>query len=270
MTSRHLALCSWSLQPNTPEELVAMTQKCGLNAVQLALVPIVQQEPWKHASEVFLDAGLGVVSGMLETVGEDYSSLEAIARTGGIRPDETWNDNLEIATHASELASRMSVDLVTFHAGFLPEEQCDERLKMLGRLEVFGDIFGKHGIELALETGQEDAPTLVAVLEELSHPMIGVNFDPANMLLYGKGDPIDAIEQLNPWVKQVHIKDANASLVQGQWGEEVAVGDGQVDWELFLKKIPSEVNLVIEREAGDQRIEDITQAVTVVRKFVSC
>ena len=68
----------------------------------------------------------------------------------------------------------------------------------------------------------------------------------------------------------MHIKDANASLVQGQWGEEVAVGDGQVDWELFLKKIPSEVNLVIEREAGDQRIEDITQAVTVVRKFISC
>ena len=90
---------------------------------------------------------------------------------------------------------------------------------------------------ILMETGQENAETLRDFLEELSHPALGVNFDPANMILYGKGDPILALETLSPWVKHVHIKDARRSSVAGEWGKEVPWGEGDFDNEEFLKTL---------------------------------
>jgi sugar phosphate isomerase/epimerase len=96
---------------------------------------------------------------------------------------------------------------------------------------------------------------------------VGVNFDPANMILYEKGDPIAALETLAPWLKQCHIKDARRTKQSGTWGDEVVVGTGEVDWRRFfgvLDRIGYRGDLCIEREAGNQRVEDIRAA----RKFV--
>ena len=260
MHSRCLALCSWSLQPENPVELVKNANACQIQSLQLALVPLVEDLAWANALHELEKGGVQIVSGMLETVGEDYSTLKSIAQTGGVRPDSSWPATLERATKVAVLAGEMQLDVVTFHAGFLPEHSCEERSKMLSRIETLGDLFGNHSIQLALETGQEDAPTLVGVFEELSHPMVGVNFDPANMILYGKGDPVDAIQMLRPWVKQVHIKDAVHAQTEGEWGTEVPVGQGEVDWIEFLQHVPEDVNLVIERESGTERVKDILLA----------
>ena len=109
------------------------------------------------------------------------------------------------------------------------------------------------------------------MLEELEQPNVVVNFDPANMLLYGKGDPIEAVRVLAPWIRQVHVKDANQSADPGTWGEEVAVGTGQVDWPAFfstLAEVGFTGDIVIEREAGDQRVADIRTAREVVLKSI--
>ena len=270
MMSRRLAVCSWSLQPLNPSKLVESTKQCGLSAIQLALVPLVEDSAWNEAATELQVNGIEIVSGMLATIGEDYSSLESIARTGGVRPDETWPSTLELAHQVGEVGESLGLKLVTFHAGFLPEQQCEERVNMLHRLAKLGDVFSDNGIELALETGQEDATTLVGVLEELDHPHIGVNFDPANMILYGKGDPIQALKKLTSWVKQVHLKDATSSALEGQWGNEVPIGDGEVCWEEFLPLVPSDVELVIERETGTNRIEDIQHAVAILREVGDC
>ena len=270
MMSRRLAVCSWSLQPLNPSRLVESTKQCGLSAIQLALVPLVEDSAWKETANELHENGIEIVSGMLATIGEDYSSLESIARTGGIRPDETWSSTPELAHQVVEVGASLDLTLVTFHAGFLPENQCEERETMLHRLRQLGDLFSSHGMELALETGQEDAGTLVGVLNELNHPHIGVNFDPANMILYGKGDPVQALKVLTSWVRQVHIKDAKSSSFAGQWGEEVPVGDGEVCWEEFLSLVPSDVELVIEREAGENRVEDIQHAAKVIRQAGAC
>jgi sugar phosphate isomerase/epimerase len=90
-----------------------------------------------------------------------------------------------------------------------------------------------------------------------------VNFDPANMILYSSGDPIDALKLLMRHVKQIHIKDATGSGDPETWGKEVAVGTGDVDWPAFFgvcKERSYEGNFIIEREAGDQRIADINKA----------
>jgi sugar phosphate isomerase/epimerase len=92
---------------------------------------------------------------------------------------------------------------------------------------------------------------------------VGVNFDPANMILYDKGDPIDALKTLAPYLKQCHIKDANRTTQPGEWGEEVQTGTGQVDWKAFLSALDGlgyDGVFAIEREAGEQRVEDILAA----------
>jgi sugar phosphate isomerase/epimerase len=167
----------------------------------------------------------------------------------------------------------LKLNLVTFHAGFLPHEPTDPSfVKMLGRLTEAADAFRDAGVPLGLETGQETAPVLVSLLEKLNRPNVGVNFDPANMILYDKGDPIAALRVLGPWIRQVHIKDARRTKVPGTWGQEVAVGTGEVAWPAFfatLKEVGFAGDFVIEREAGDRRVQDIRAARQVVERVAA-
>src|SRR5207244_8197769 len=135
--------------------------------------------------------GIEIISGMVTTIGEDYSTMESIRRTGGIVPDQTWKENWANLRTNAALARSLGIRLVTFHAGFLPHDQSDpEFKKLLDRLRQVADLFGEFGLELGLETGQETAEALSEFLETLDRPNVGVNFDPANMILYDKGDPI--------------------------------------------------------------------------------
>jgi sugar phosphate isomerase/epimerase len=264
-----LAVCSWSLQAATPHELAERLHATGISRVQLALDPLRENPAvWGGTEAVLKQAGIAIVSGMFGCVGEDYSTLETIRQTGGIAPDETWERNLENIRATVEIAGKLGLKLVTFHAGFVPHDPASPGfVKMVARLRTVAEIFSAAGILPGLETGQETADGLAYLLEELRHPDVVVNFDPANMLLYGKGDPIEAVRVLAPWIRQVHVKDANQTSVPGTWGEEVAVGAGQVDWPAFFSTLAAAGftgDIVIEREAGDQRVADIRQAREVV------
>lgn len=260
-----MAVCSWSLQPVSPRDLVEKLAATGIRRVQLALDPL-REAPWVWGDTpaLFQAANLEIVSGMFGCVGEDYATLESIRATGGLAPDATWPANLAAIQSTAELAARLGLRLVTFHAGFLPHEPADPAFaRMLKRLRTVAQIFADQNIGLALETGQETAVALAAFLQALNHPNLGVNFDPANMLLYDKGDPVVALRWLSPWLRQVHIKDATRTAVPGTWGAEVPAGTGEVDWPAFfaaLRQLPFTGNLVIEREAGDRRVADILTA----------
>ena len=263
--SPRLGVCSWSLRPATPVELVARVREVGVDAVQLALTPLVERhEVWRDAVSRLRDAGIAILSGMLETVGEDYATIARIAETGGVRPDATWPATRERALRVADVAARHDIRLVTFHAGFIPHDRSDpERARMIDRLAQVAMIFGRCGVAIAFETGQEPAATLIDCLKEFAPGTVGVNFDPANMLLYGSGDPISALQALAPWVRQVHLKDARRSPTPGAWGSEVVFGTGEVDVPTFfaaLANCPQCPNLVIEREAGDSRVEDCRKA----------
>jgi sugar phosphate isomerase/epimerase len=190
--------------------------------------------------------------------------METIRRTGGVVPDETWEENWRNIQATAQLAAGMKIDLVTFHAGFLPHEERDPGFKkLLERLRKVADVFAANRIDLALETGQETADALKHFLKVLERPNVGVNFDPANMILYDKGDPIAALETLSPWLKQCHIKDGRRTKQPGTWGDEVVVGTGEVDWRRFfavLERVSFKGDLAIEREAGNQRAQDIRAA----------
>lgn len=260
-----LGVCSWSLRPTSGEDLVATLQGLGVGKVQLALDPVIERpDDFGDAIPALRAAGIEPISGMLEAVGEDYSSLDSIKATGGVRPDEHWPATRARAGKVAELAGREGIPLVTMHAGFVPHDAGDPaRTVVLDRLRELADLFAAEGVRLGLETGQETAGTLIDALDQLDHASVGVNFDPANMILYDMGDPIDAVRALAPRIVQVHAKDATRTREPGTWGAEVPVGTGDVDWAAFLPivlGIRPEVNVMIEREAGDRRVADIATA----------
>lgn len=266
-----LAICSWSLQPKTPEELVDQVLETGLRTVQLALDPLRENpEAWGKTKSLFAEKGIIIVSGMFGTVGEDYTTMETIKTTGGVVPDETWPENWKNIQATADIAKDLGLRLVTFHAGFLPHDHNDpEFKKLLSRISQIADLFARKGIDLAFETGQEDADTLELFLIRLDKSNVGVNFDPANMILYDRGEPIQALETLGKRLKQVHIKDAKRTREPGTWGEEVVAGTGEVDWKEFfatLDKLRFAGFCCIEREAGEQRLADIKAAIEFVKK----
>ena len=267
--SPRLAVCSWSLQPVSPQQLIEHLQTIGIPRVQLALDPLREHpEVWGGTAALFARAGITIASGMFGTVGEDYTTPETIKRTGGVVPDGTWEENWRNIQEIARIAAELGIKVVTFHAGFLPHEESDPAFaKLFERIARIAAVFGARGIALGFETGQETAETLRSFLEKLGCANVGVNFDPANMILYEKGDPITALRTLAPFLRSCHLKDASATKVPGTWGDEVVVGTGQVDWRAFFQTL-AEVgftgDLAIEREAGTSRVADIRRA----REFV--
>ncbi|MGC8742771.1 MAG: sugar phosphate isomerase/epimerase family protein [Verrucomicrobiia bacterium] len=269
-----IGVCSWSLQPESPEILVEKLQQLGIRKVQCALDPLRENPSvWSKLPSLCADNKIEIISGMFGCVGEDYSTLESIKRTGGIVPDETWEQNWKNIQRVVSIGKELGLKLITFHAGFIPHKKNDPNFnKLVNRLKQVADIFGKAGIELGMETGQETAKTLRELLETLNTKNVVVNFDPANIILYDKGDPIQALKTLLPWIRQCHLKDAIRTKVPGAWGEEVRLGTGEVDWKSFftvLNKNGFKGNLCIEREAGNQRTEDIRAAFEFVKNLLN-
>lgn len=259
----NLAFCSWSVQPNCPKCIINACNEIGLKRVQLHLDPIhLDPEKWGNTKQAFDDAGIEVVSGMFTPVGEDYTTPQTIKETGGLLPDATWEANLANFRKCAEIANQMELDQVTFHLGFIDPEV---EITMVDRLRTFADVLWQVArADLLLETGQETADSLNTFLGHVDREHVGVNFDPANMLLYGMGDPIESLNKLMPHVRQVHLKDATPQPEPGVWGTEMAGGEGAVDWASFfdvLKGAGFDGDMVIEREAGEDRIGDICKAV---------
>lgn len=264
LIAERLGVCSWSLEPRNPRQLIDQMRRIGLNKINLALAPLVEDAVWSGVGQALQEGEMELIGGMLAGVGEDYSTLESIRRTGGVVPDQAWPQVWARARRAAPVARDLGLDFVMFHAGFLPHETDDPVFKkVVDRVRRIADLFAEVGVSIGLETGQEQAPTLLQFFQTLDRPNVGVNFDPANMILYNSGDPIQALRTLGTHIRQVHIKDANRTHTPGKWGEERVVGTGEVDWGLFfqtLDELGYEGYFAIEREAGQSRVDDIRTA----------
>ncbi|MFN0205737.1 MAG: sugar phosphate isomerase/epimerase family protein [Planctomycetota bacterium] len=260
--TRALGVCSWSLQPSSPADLVEKVNSCGVRNVQLALDPIRTGE-WnlKETQTLLRNANITIASGMMAMEGEDYTSLETIAATGGVLPDATWSGNFAAARANANIAKQLGLRLLTFHAGVIPHDLNDpKRTVVLDRVRAIVDVFLANDVNIALETGQEPAPEMMKALAEIGRPSLGVNFDPANMILYGQGEPFASLECFSWRILQIHMKDAKKPAVAGTWGTEVPSGTGDVNWSRMCERIETlhlNCNLMIEREAGAERVSDI-------------
>ena len=256
-----LAVCTWSLRADAAATLAAVRQ-LGFARINLGLKPALAD-----GGEAYLDAvrasGLGISAATIGSPQEDYTSLESIRATGGIVPDQYWPENRRRIERAADITAELKVPFLTLHAGFLENDDPLQARRVRDRLVELADMAGQRGLMLLMETGQESAVCLREMLEQLAHPALGVNFDPANMILYDKGVPVEAVRTLGPWIKHVHIKDALRTKCPGTWGSEVPWGEGGVGNEAFLKALREAGytgTLAIEREAGDNRRGDIQLA----------
>src|SRR5262249_54067652 len=160
---------------------------------------------------------------------------------------------------------------IMLHAGFIPAIGDASRKAFLDTLSQVAELARQAGITAAFETGQESSALLRRTLDDLKSPNLKVNFDPANMLLYDKDDPLKAVELLAPDIRSVHVKDANRPTTKGAWGEEVPLSRGQTNTKEFvkmLKKVGYRGPLCIEREVGTQaeRFRDIEHGVRFLRE----
>lgn len=265
-----LGVCSWSFR--LPLDGVAREmEKLGLRRIHLALQPFLEGASRHGAAEgakaldqvkARLASGTWVLSAaMIGFPQEDYSTLDTIRRTGGVVPDDAWEGNKKIVKAGAKLAAELKAPLLTLHAGFLDESDAAALKKYSDRVKFIVDVCGEAGVGVAFETGQETADDLAKFLERT--PGVGVNFDPANMILYGKGDPVAAVARLAPWIRHVHVKDAKKSARPGTWGTETPWGDGEVNPAAFLAALDKAGYagaFAIEREGGDDRVGDIAKA----------
>ena len=268
-----IGVCSWSLRPESADDISRDLKTIGLSKVQLALNPHRGSLGGIELAESLERDNIEIVSGMFGTIGEDYSSLDAIKETGGVALDDNWQENYKLAAEVAQLANKLELTTVSFHAGFIPERNDAEQYeKISSRVTQIAHLFADKNIDLILETGQETASDLVEFLEYIDLPNLGVNFDPANMILYAKGEPVEALKILMPYVKQVHIKDAILTETPGQWGTEVVVGTGQVNWKEFFSVLADanfQGSMLFEREAGDARVEEIKAGYEFVKNILS-
>jgi L-ribulose-5-phosphate 3-epimerase len=271
-----LGVCSWSLQVKSVSELTRLLGDLGVNAAQIACGD-PHHATWDEGDalpEVARNSGLALTGAMLGFPGEDYTTPQTIQATGGFGDPSTRPERLERLAWALDRTVAMGLSDLTLHAGFLPEAGDPGRKGLLDTLAKAGQMAADKGVTLAFETGQESALLLRLTLDELKSPSIKVNFDPANMLLYDMGDPIQAVEILGPDIRSVHVKDARRPTVVGQWGEEVPLGEGEVNIPRFLrtlKAIGYDGPLVVEREVGNQagRIKDVKLGLDFLRQCLA-
>ncbi len=271
-----IGVCSWSLQVKSIPELRRLCDRLGLNVVQIACGD-PHHADWEEGDrlpEVARAAGFQLTGAMLGFPGEDYTTPETIKRTGGFGAPADRPARLERFAWALDRTRALGLADLMLHAGFLPEPGDPDRKPFLDTLGKVSATAQAKGVTVAFETGQESADLLRRTLDELKCPNLKVNFDPANMLLYDKGDPLRAVEVLGPDIRSVHVKDANRPTTPGQWGAEVPLGQGQVNIPAFvrtLKKVGYRGPLCIEREVGDQeaRVRDIAHGVRVLRECLA-
>jgi len=235
----------------------------------LALAPALGEKREDYLAHV-AESNLAISATMINFPQEDYTTLQSIKTTGGIVPDDCWWENRQTALKAIELTDELAVKFLSMHFGFIDSSDPDKLTKLIERTKMLADNAGEHNVTLLMETGQESADELREFLEKINHPALGVNFDPANMIMYDKGNPIEAVAILAPWIKHVHIKDALRTRQPGTWGLDVPWGTGEVGQTEFLKSLKQaeyKGALAIEREAGNDRLGDIKSAIEKLKAF---
>ncbi len=256
-----VSVCTWSLRSGV-EQVAAVLKSLDIGHAHLAVRPALEPDG-KAYLEAVRRQGWTISATMIDFPSEDYSTLESIQATGGVVPDGPWEANRALALGAIGVTKDLGATFLSLHLGFIDHAQPALVRKLTDRTRLLADAAAKAGIALLLETGQESAADLRHFLETMNHPALTINFDPANMILYGKGTPVEAVRTLAPWIRHVHAKDATRTKTPGTWGAEVPWGDGEVDPPAFLaalKAVGYAGALAIEREAGDDRAGDIRKA----------
>ena len=207
--------------------------------------------------------------------GESYADIPTVEKTVGLVPPETRAARVAEMKEISDFTRLLKCDVIGLHLGFIPHADSGSGYEdILNVTRELCSHAANNGQSVHLETGQETAEGLVQFLDDSRCDNLYVNFDPANMILYGTGEPIEALRMIGTRVRSVHCKDAKWAGNPGkEWGEEVPLGEGDVNIERYLstlKEIGYEGPLTIEREIPqepERQKAEIAHAVQVLEEL---
>ncbi|MDQ6698620.1 MAG: sugar phosphate isomerase/epimerase [Acidobacteriota bacterium] len=256
----------------TLRELKSLGVRCGQLGVSGEMDLTGAAAAWKRALD---GEDFTVYTVFCAFTGESYADIPTVQRTVGYIPQSTRAEREARTLEISDFAAELGVPSIATHVGFVPEDDGDpDYVAVREMVRRICDHAEEHGQTFALETGQEKAEALLHFLHDVNRPNLGINFDPANMILYGTGDPIEALGVLAAHVLSVHVKDGDwpPKDVAGALGSEKPLGQGAVGMERFLEqldKIGYKGPLTIEREAEDpvQRIKDIKMGIGLLESL---
>ena len=194
-------------------------------------------------------------------------------KTLGLIPAEYRAQRVLDLKRGAEFAARMGASQMATHAGFLPEDpNSSDYEPVVAALREIAVHARERGVAFLFETGQETPTTLKRVMDDIGTDNLGVNYDPANLLLYGKANPMDALSILGPHIRDVHAKDGFYPTDGRSLGKEARLGDGLVDFGVligYLKSRGYDGAITIEREiSGEQQIADIRHAKEMLEKLI--
>lgn len=207
--------------------------------------------------------------------GESYADIPTVRKSVGLVPAATRKPRLQEVKEIADYAQLLEVDAVGIHIGFVPHDRDDPvYADVVSAARDVCDHCAGNGQALHLETGQEPADVLLKFLADVGRENLFVNFDPANMILYGVEEPLSALEKVGRYVRSVHCKDARWSDMPGvTWGRETALGEGDVDVASFLStldRLGYIGPLTIEREipkAPDRQRTEIGRAIELLNRL---
>lgn len=260
-----------------PVETIREIKGFGVASGQLGIRGDLPIEPstshaWKQAlaAEEFR-----VVTVFCSYIGESYKDIPTVQQTVGFIPPATREEREQRTKDVSHFAADIGSSSIACHIGFVPENPEDpDYVAVREIVRRICDHAALHGQTFALETGQETADVLLNFVKDVDRPNLGINFDPANLILYGTGDPILAVEVLHDHLLSVHCKDGvwPPKMPAGALGSETPLGEGAVGMEKFiakLKQLGYKGTLNIEHEIEDrqQRAADIRKAVELLTRL---
>ena len=256
---------------------LAVAQELGVTTVHLHAPSRDSRTP--AAAQAFTERlqtlGLRVTVVFAGFEGESYADIPTVKQTIGLVPAAMRTARLAELKSIIDFTQFLGVDATGLHIGFVPHDPADpEFLAIVETTREVCDYAAAKGINIHLETGQEPADVLAKFLETVERPNLFVNFDPANMILYGCGEPIPALKKIAPHVRSIHCKDGTWAENPGkEWGCETPLGEGDVGMENYLRalaEIGYDGPLTIEREIAqepDRQKAEIGQAVSLLEKL---
>ena len=251
--------------------------KMGLPTIQLHTPPIGQRDQ-AHADKILATLapyGISITAVFGGFEGESYATIPTVVETVGLMPASTRQKRLDEMFEISDFAKMIGCDVIALHLGFVPHDTTDPAYQdIVAVTQQLCQHAANNGQAVHLETGQETADGLVTFINDTKCDNLFVNFDPANMILYGAGDPIEAVEKIGSLIKSVHCKDAKWAANPGkEWGVETKLGDGDVGMKTFLQtlqKIGYTGPLTIEREipqTPEKQQAEIGHAVDLLKQL---
>ena len=259
------------------EERVAFFRKAGLDCFQIAgvledwLAPAPAANQASDALfELFRKYGMTVPTMFLSYAGQNWAD----PKNGiGVVPLPTRTERMLLSCRQLEWAARYGIKLIACHAGFVPEEKGEFYARFVSDMKQLLRFAASYGQEFLFETGTETPESLRQLLEDLGEPNAGVNFDPANLLIYNNGSPAELAEKLAPKIRVVHCKDANLPAAGETRGHEAPLGKGGTHFVELLERLVAggfRGPLIIEREipSGPEQEKDIIEAVQLLKSIV--